>query len=56
MSDRPPTRGCYICEPDKHQHNDPECDGCDQGCCECFGRFIDSLSDDEFLDLELRPR
>ncbi len=26
---------CYICRPEEHQHDDPECLGCDQGCGDC---------------------
>ncbi len=33
--------GCYICEPEKHEHDDPECMGCDQGCLDCFNDFIE---------------
>jgi len=32
---------CYICNPETHlYHDDPDCDGCDQGCAECFADWV----------------
>ena len=33
-------QGCYICEPEQHEHHDSGCMGCDQGCAACELDFI----------------
>lgn len=32
--------GCYICKPSEHIHDDPNCEGCKQGCDECFNDYL----------------